>query len=329
LTSRDAHVSWGDRGRVVVFGAGGYFGRHLATALARQGADLVVSARTSGVVPPVGRFIAADIRKRDEVEAVVEDARLVFFVAGRTGTLVSFDAYPDFVETNQTALLHLLDVVRRRNLPARIVLPSTRLVYRGGTGILDEGAPLLPRTIYGASKLACEHYLQSYSAAFGVAASVFRIGVVYGESVEGRGTPFGTVAHFVREARAGRDLVIFGNGAQRRSLVHVDDVVDVTLAATRNAQEPFELFNIGGPDELSVSDIAHAVAQTFGVNVLQRPWEQRHLSIETGDTVLSSEKVLAAAQVNYRHRFHEWLRAAAVRSSPHLAPSSDEAGPGT
>lgn len=81
---------------------------------------------------------------------------------------------------------------------ARIVFPSTRLVYKGQQNVLlKEDAEKAPNTIYALNKLACEYMLAMYQKAFGIHYTIFRICVPYGSLIKS-GTSYGTLGFFAK-----------------------------------------------------------------------------------------------------------------------------------
>jgi UDP-glucose 4-epimerase len=299
--------------RVVVLGANGYLGRHLVRELADLGADVLQSGRAPDSVQALGTYVQADVRDRDAIGRLVQDAAEIYVAAGATGTAVGFERYEEFLELNELGLLHVLDAVRRTGSRAVVVFPSTRLVYRGRPGRLAEDAELAFLTPYAINKFAGEQLPALSGRTFAGLWAAFRVGVAYGEDVPGRRASHGTVTDYVERARSGEDLVVFGDGAQRRTLTHVADVARAMIAGARDARARQQVLNVGGPDELSIREIATAIATTFGVAVVEKPWPELAKRIESGDTVLDASRLEAFVGRQYLRRFHKWLRDNATR----------------
>lgn len=295
--------------RVVVLGACGYLGRHLVRELAARGVDLVQSSRGPRPAVDAGTYVSADVRDRAAIARLVDGATQVYVAAGLTGTAAGFERYQELLEVNELGLQHVLDAVRRQGSRAKVVFPSSRLVYRGRPGLLTESDELEARTPYALNKLAGERLLTMYAGAFGVRAVTFRIGVAYGEDVPGHAPAHGTVSAFQERAARGQDLVVYGDGQQRRSLVHIADAAAWMVAGAGDARTDGGIFNVGGPDDRSVQQIAAAVASRHGVAVRSEPWPALALAIESGDTVFDSSKLAAIVDRPWRHRFDAWLSA--------------------
>ena len=147
---------------VVITGAGGFAGSHLLDLLTGRGARVSAWYRPGGRQPTHGSPLAeprsVQLLDAAAVRAAVADLRpsAVFHCAGaaHVGTAWVDTLVP--LETNVLATHHLLNAIARAAPDARVLVPSSGLVYRPSTGLLEEGAPRVPETPYGVSKLAQE-----------------------------------------------------------------------------------------------------------------------------------------------------------------------------
>jgi UDP-glucose 4-epimerase len=144
------------------------------------------------------------------------------------------------------------------------------ILYASGSGVYgdlgelevaEDHGPLAPTSTYGASKLAGEALLSSYSAMFGIASTVFRFGNVVGPR-QTHGVGFDFIRRLRRKSEA---LDILGDGQQSKSYVHVDDVVTAVLAMRETRQKPFETFNVATGDYITVTEIALLALQVLGL----------------------------------------------------------------
>jgi UDP-glucose 4-epimerase len=294
--------------RAVVIGANGFLGRHLCRELGWRGTDVVGAGRSDAPAADVGTYVQADIGDAEAVAALVADADEIYVAAGITGTRASFERYPEFVTANELGLLNVLDALRRMRSRAIVVFPSTRLVYRGSPEAIAEDGELQFKTPYAMLKFAGEQYLRMYAATFDLRWIAFRICVVYGEDIDSP-TAHGTVSAFLEQAHRGADLVLFGDGRQRRTLTHIGDVAAAMVSGVRERRAIGDVWNIAGPDVLSVRQIADAIAAAHGVRVESRPWPDVDIRIESGDTVLDGGRLARLIGSAYRHGFYEWLSA--------------------
>ena len=142
-----------------------------------------------------------------------------------------------------TANLLGLDLPKLR----QAIYLSTLDVY-GPADTISESSPTQPASLYGWSKLYCEQMVRQYAAQRGIAALVLRIGHVYGPGEE-QYAKF--LPNAIRNILAGKDVELWGEGRELRSLIYIGDVVAAVLAAVgRDGLPP--VVNVVGGQPLSV-----------------------------------------------------------------------------
>lgn len=126
----------------------------------------------------------------------------------------------------------------------------------------EDVGPLLPISLYGAGKLACEGLISAYCHLFGVQAWIFRFGNVVGSRMG-----HGILHDFVAKLRRNPvELEILGDGNQEKNYFVVEDCIDGMLFAFRHASEkPCDVFNLGCESTIKASDIAHIVVEEMGL----------------------------------------------------------------
>lgn len=294
-----------------VIGANGYIGRHVARALHERGCSLTLLGRGGTIVAGVGEYHDVDLRDVESLPRGALGADHLFFFVGRTGVTIGADANRELTEGNEICLLNFLEFHRREELSGKVIYPSTRLVYKG-----NEKAPLReedekdPRSVYAVSKYACEKHLRNYHRSYRIPYVVLRICVPYGNTVTGP-SPYGTVSHFMAKAMGGEDLIVYGDGEQRRSFIHIQDLSRIVVDAAFSENVANDVFNIGGPDTLSIREVAEGIARRFGVRVKTVPWPRAARAAESGDTHFDSSKLSQRVDCRYEFNFWSWLQ------SPH------------
>jgi UDP-glucose 4-epimerase len=121
----------------------------------------------------------------------------------------------------------------------------------------------VPVSTYGASKLAGEALISSYSHMFGLRGLVFRFGNVVGPN-QTHGVGFDFVRKLMFDPTR---LEILGDGNQSKSYVHVNDVLDAMLLAAERVTEPYAVFNVATGDYITVREIAEVVVECLGLDV--------------------------------------------------------------
>jgi len=253
-------------------------------------------------VDPRVDFIRGDVRDADLVAHALDGVDVVCHQAAKVGLGVDFSDAPDYVGSNDLGTAVLLAGMATSGV-RRLVVASSMVVYgegsyRGASGLtrpaprkrsdldggrfdpldenggalhpelITEDAPLDPRNVYAATKLAQEHLATSWARSTGGVAAALRYHNVYGPGMP-QNTPYAGVASLFRSALERGDAPrVFEDGAQRRDFVHVRDVASANLAAidwTSDADAGvFRAFNVGSGVVHTIGDMAQALAEQSG-----------------------------------------------------------------
>jgi UDP-glucose 4-epimerase len=161
---------------------------------------------------------------------------------------------------------NILEAMRINKVP--------NMLYTSGSGVYGEVpgqafsesfGPCFPISTYGASKLACEALISSYSYMFSIKARGFRFANVVGPR-----QTHGVGYDFIRRLREDPScLRILGDGTQSKSYIHVDDVIRAMLLVYENGQKSenlFDVFNVATDDYITVTEIANVACEAAGLN---------------------------------------------------------------
>jgi dTDP-L-rhamnose 4-epimerase len=131
--------------------------------------------------------------------------------------------------------------------------------------LVDEAAPLRPRSLYAASKAAQEHYALAWAEAVGGSVIALRYHNVYGPGMP-RDTPYSGVAAIFRSSlERGAPSQVFEDGGQMRDFVHVDDVAAANVAAVNSVgQSVFLAANVCSGQPISIREVAEHLSQASG-----------------------------------------------------------------
>jgi len=245
-------------GRVVVTGGSGFVGRSVVAALLARGQDVTIVDRAEhpGVPTVVGDLTDPGVR-----DAALDggDVAGVVHLAAITSVLRSIDAPAETVRLNVDMTAQLLEGCRTRGIDRFLMASTNAVVGDVGHARVDESAPLRPLTPYGATKAACEMLLSGYAGAYGMATCALRFTNIYGPGMARKDS---FVPRLMRAALSGELISIYGDGLQRRDLVHVDDVVSALVSAWDRRYTRTAI--IGAGESVTVLDLIEAVRTVTG-----------------------------------------------------------------
>jgi UDP-glucose 4-epimerase len=152
------------------------------------------------------------------------------------------------------------------------------ILYTSGSGVYGENpevafaedyGPCIPISTYGASKLACEGLIASYCHMFDLTGRAFRFANVVGPR-----QTHGVGYDFIRRLKADpRRLRILGDGTQKKSYIHVEDVLAAIRLAGLHATGKYDLFNVATDDYITVREIAELAVKASGLDPGETKYE--------------------------------------------------------
>jgi nucleoside-diphosphate-sugar epimerase len=277
----------------VVTGATGFLGAALVKRLAASGARVVGIDVAGGGGSGAGETISLDILDANALPAALagmlgDDApsTVVFHLAAQGHVGVCRGDPHGAVALNVVGTTNVLEACRKVGV-RRVVFPSSALVYKlPAKSPIDEDAPVAPRSIYAATKLACEALLEAYAVEFDLSCTVARLGNVYG-----RGASADSIASIVmRQAIAGGPVVV-ETLAPVRDFIYRDDAVSGLVAlATSTETSGFRLLNVSSGVPTSIRELAETACAVAGV--LAKPIERSSSPGAARDSVVLSIKRL-------------------------------------
>lgn len=255
-----------------IVGGAGFIGSHFVEELLKNGHSvLVIDNFTSGTHDHIERYLQhpnfslhnLDARETDKVAQLFQDVDTVIHLASNPDiAAAALEPRIDFL--NGTVITEsVVEAARRANVKTILYASGSGVYGDAGNDLLIENSKINPISTYGASKLAGESLLSSYSFMFGLRAITFRFANVVG-SMQTHGVGY----DFLRKLKKNRnELEILGNGSQSKSYVHVSDIVSGVLLAHEKCKEKYEIYNISTVSYLTVTEIANLAVEISGLDI--------------------------------------------------------------
>lgn len=319
--------------KVLVTGAAGFIGSHLAEALVARGADVTAMVRYNAR-SDIGNleFLPDETRARlnvafgniedgDNVRHLLEGQEIVFHLAALIAIPYSYTAPRSYVRANVEGTLNVLEAARRTGTK-RIVHTSTSEVY--GTAIrvpIDEAHPLQGQSPYSASKIGGDKIAESYHRSFDVPVVTVRPFNTFGPRQSARAF----IPTIIAQA-LDRDAVHLGTLDTERDMTFVADTVQGFIAAATSDGVVGETINLGTGTSHSIGDFARRILALMGSTkeIRQDAGRMRPEKSEVGRLMADNSK--AARLLDWRPRtdLDEGLRRtiAFVRDNRHLYRAS-------
>jgi UDP-glucose 4-epimerase len=315
--------------RFFIVGGAGFIGAHFVDWLLGEGAAAGVTVYdnfSSGrewhlqahQADPRFRVVRGEVTDAPALRHAMDGHQVVIHLASNPD-IARAATEPDIDFWQGTALTNAV-------VEAMRVTSAKRILYASGSGVYgdfgtheiaeDQGA-LLPISTYGASKLAGEALIASYTFMFGLSGCAFRFGNVVGPR-QTHGVGFDFARRLLADPST---LHILGDGSQSKSYVHISDIIAAVLRAHAATPVPYQVYNVATGDTITVREIAELAVECLG---LAR--EKVHFDFAGGDrgwkgdvpiVRLDTERIRSLGWAN-EHSSREALRRAIEAMLPDL-----------
>jgi UDP-glucose 4-epimerase len=257
--------------RCVVTGAAGFIGSNLTDRLLTLGHEVVgydnlVTGRrdflTDAFNSPHFRLVEGDILDLPSLTGTMDGADIVFHLAANADVRFGTEHPTKDLHQNTIATVNVLEAMRSTGA-TRIAFSSTGSIYGEAQMFpTPETAPLPVQTsLYGASKMAAEGFIEAYCEGFAIQAFIFRFVSILGERYT-----HGHVFDFYKQLRAHPEFLnVLGNGKQRKSYLYVQDCVDAILTCIDRARAKVNIFNLGLDEYCEVNDSIGWICEALGL----------------------------------------------------------------
>jgi UDP-glucuronate 4-epimerase len=284
---------------ILVTGAAGFIGFHVAKALLERGEWVVgvdnlndyydvalKEARLAQLKAYSGfAFTRLDVADRDGMFQFMErhaDLRGIIHLAAQPGVRHSLRDPYCYIDANVMGTLVMLEAARRVTHLQGMVYASSSSVYGANTKqpLSVEDRADHPVSLYGATKRSCELMAETYSRLYGLPVTGLRFFTVYGPW----GRPDMAPSLFTRAILAGEPIEVFNEGRMARDFTYIDDIVHGTIAAHDRPAGPgvHRIYNLGNHRAERLLDFIAVLERVLG-----RTAKQHLMPMQPGDVVES------------------------------------------
>lgn len=311
---------------VLLTGAAGFIGSHVAPALLARGRRVVGLDNLDPYYDPALKRANAARSARDPgftfVEGDIRDASLVarllrehgcdsvVHLAAKAGVRPSIADPALYMDVNVTGTAILLDEARKSGIRT-FVLASSSSVYgaRGDAPFRESDPPAAAISPYACSKQAAETLGRTWSALHGMDVTALRFFNAYGP----RQRPDMAIRKFSESIVAGRAIPFYGDGSMRRDHTYVADVAEgVVRALERAPGRGWRVYNLGNSATVTLSELVAALERLWGRKaVLERlPHQEGDVPLTCADLTLSASELGFAPATPLDEglrRFRAWM----------------------
>ncbi len=277
---------------VVVTGAAGFIGLHVAERLLQRGETVIgvddfndyydpalKAARAARLAAwPAFRMMRADIADEAAMLALIADAgaKRVVHLAAQAGVRYSIDHPFAYEHSNLRGHLSVLEACRHGGVE-HLVYASSSSVYGDrpltGQGFREDDPTVSPVSLYAATKRSCELMSHSYARLYGLPQSGLRFFTVYGPM----GRPDMAYFSFTEKIMRGEPIEVFGEGEMARDFTFIDDIVDGVIGVLDHppASGEQEIYNVGDSRPVGLMAMIETLEQALGREAvkLMRPMQ--------------------------------------------------------
>src|SRR3989344_2726247 len=284
--------------KYLITGGAGFIGSNIVDRLISDGQKVIVYDNLSTgkklfiqhhLKNPKFTFIKADLKNFKKLTKAMLGVDFVFHMAAHADVKSGIENRFIDHEQNLEMTQNVLEAIAVNNIK-NIAFASTSSVF-GDANIhpTPEDYPFEPTSLYGASKAACESYIQAYASYYDFKVYIFRFvsflgsrythGIIFDVSKKIMSTP--------------KSIELFSDGTPKKSSISVSDGIEAIFKVINNSKDRINIYNIGHDEVITVSEIVDSILDAHQKSYIKKKWlgKKSNWKGDNQFVLLSNEKL--------------------------------------
>ena len=289
----------------MITGAAGFIGSHLTETLLKHNNFLVLidnfndyylgkEEQLQNILKNYEQnreyeLIKANIVENSTFNKISHEIDYIFHLAAQAGVRYSIDNASEVTSNNVVGTVNVFEYASKMPSIKKLIYASSSSVYGNPLYTpVDEDHPKNPISPYAVSKLCGENYANLYFKENNLPVTSLRFYTVYGP----RGRPDMAIRKFFSHMLQNKEILIYGDGSQKRDFTYISDIIDGLILAGENDKSDGEIFNIGGSNPISVNEL---VSKMYGMVKVEK--KIRHIENQKGDVYVTHSDISKARKI--------------------------------
>ena len=290
---------------IMITGAAGFIGSHLTETLLKRENFLVLIDNFNDYYPGKEKqlndilskyaqardyvLIKGDLVDKSTFKQVEHEPDYIFHLAAQAGVRYSIDHASEITYNNLVSTVNVFEYALKSSSIKRVINASSSSVYGNPVYTpVDENHPKNPISPYAVSKLCGEIYANLYFKENDLPITSLRFYTVYGP----RGRPDMAIKKFFNHMLQNKELLIYGDGTQKRDFTYVSDVVNGLILASEKIGAIGEIFNLGCSNPVTVNELVDKM-----YNIVKAEKKIRYIEKQKGDVNITHSDISKAKKI--------------------------------
>ncbi|MFX1288285.1 MAG: GDP-mannose 4,6-dehydratase [Promethearchaeota archaeon] len=289
----------------MITGAAGFIGSHLTEILLKHNNFLILIDNFNEYYPGKEeqlqkilnnyeqnreyKLLKADLVENSTFNKINHEIDYIFHLAAQAGVRYSIDNASEVTSNNIVGTVNVFEYASKTPSLRKLIYASSSSVYGNPLYTpVDENHPKNPISPYAVSKLCGENYANLYFREYNLPVTILRFYTVYGP----RGRPDMAIKTFFSQMLQNKEILIYGDGNQKRDFTYISDIIDGLILAGENKKSSGEIFNIGGSSPISINEL---VSKMYSIVKVEK--KIRFIEKQKGDVNITHSDISKARRI--------------------------------